>query len=529
MSAPFSSRLFQWLLPLSIAGIALQVSLSRPPSPRAQPSAAPAATARALIVGGGPDREYNQAGIESNVRYITRLLSPDWRQTILFADGSRRSATVQYEDKTPASTGPSTAGARALSLLFEDGDSGALKYRATKLVRVDGPAQRAPLEGAFSRLRDELTASPQPLLMYFTGHGGPSQDGSNEENTTYDLWGNGRPLTVRQLARLIRPLPAHVPITLVMVQCFSGGFGNVLFEEGNPKGALVDRPLAGFFATTPFRMSAGCTPSTNEAEYQDFTSYFFAALSGYDRTGRNIAANADYNRDGRVGMNEAFAWSLIADASIDVPTCTSDTFLRHFVKNDEEEVMRTPWPQLLSWAAPAQKAALTGLSGALKLSGDGRLLAAYQEMEKAYGGDTGEKGDSARRYAEARRRLRKALIAQWPALAPSKGPGYTSAKGKAVAWLNDPARQDDLNALFEAADAAGGAEDGPGYTMRQTRLMRFARLGKSVVLAHRLLADGDPELLARWRRLLAAESRSPFDAAKPGQPAPPKPPPSPGA
>src|SRR5262249_5006469 len=156
-----------------------------------------------------------------------------------------------------------------------------------------------------------------PVLLYFTGHGSPAPNG-NLDNNQFDLWGGH--LAVRDLAARIATLPADVPVTLVMVQCFSGAFGNLVFTGGAPRLAPVPRQLAGFFATTRDRPAAGCTPEVNEAEYHDFTSYFFAALTRQDRVGRPVTG-ADYNHDGRVGMDEAFAFSLIHDASIDVPVC----------------------------------------------------------------------------------------------------------------------------------------------------------------------------------------------------------------
>src|SRR5262249_6184393 len=156
----------------------------------------------------------------------------------------------------------------------------------------------------------------------------------------------------------------------------SGAFGNVLFAGGDPHAAPVDREIAGFFAVTPDRMAAGCTPEVNEAEYHDFTSYFFAALTGRDRVGRHVTG-ADYDHDGRVGMDEPYAYSLIHDISIDVPCCTSDTFLRHAVAMDDADVFKTPYSQVRTWATPAQAAALDELSQALKLTGEGRLNQAY--------------------------------------------------------------------------------------------------------------------------------------------------------
>src|SRR5204863_528561 len=167
--------------------------------------------------------------------------------------------------------------------------------------------------------------------------------------------------------------------TLVMVQCFSGAFGNVLFEGGDPAAAAVERKIAGFFAAPRERAAAGCTPEVDEAEYHDFTSYFFAALSGRDRVGRKVSG-ADYNRDGRVSMDEAFCYTLINDISIDVPVCTSDIFLRKAVTTPDPKVFEASYKDVLSWTTPAQRAALEQLSVKLKLDGDDRAHTVYQHL-----------------------------------------------------------------------------------------------------------------------------------------------------
>ena len=60
---------------------------------------APAVTpVRVFIVGGGPDLQNNQVAIESNVRYVCKLLPKGTERTTLFADGDPDHATVLYEE-----------------------------------------------------------------------------------------------------------------------------------------------------------------------------------------------------------------------------------------------------------------------------------------------------------------------------------------------------------------------------------------------------------------------------------------------
>ncbi len=308
---------------------------------------------RVLIAGSGPDLAHNQVAIESNVRYVARLLPPGATARVLFADGNPQAKDVLYEDK-----------------------NGGSRYRAPRLPSLDAPNRLRDFD---SQARALTLGRPAPLLLYFTGHGSPSPAGDDADNS-YDMWG-GDDLSVRHLAGVLNRIPPAVPVTVIMVQCFSGSFGNLLFQNADPHAPLAPRHLCGFFASVAQWPAAGCTPNVNEADYHDFTGYFFAALSGTDRLGRPVTG-ADYDGDGRVGMNEAFAYALIHDDSIDTPVCTSDVFLRRFVKTPEADVFQVPFSQVCRWAGRAQLAALRGLSDALKLSGEGRTASAYRRFRK---------------------------------------------------------------------------------------------------------------------------------------------------
>lgn len=464
---------------------------------------------RALIVGGGYEPEANQVAIERNVYYVSRLLPAGTPRVTLFADGDPTSKTVLYEEKPR----PLPQGERAFALLFgtrDEASPSVLKFRAPALGKLDGPAQRAAVAGGFERLRRGESGA---VLLYFTGHGSRAQDG-NLDNNVFDLWGGQEKLSVRDLAAHIATLPPTVPVTLVMVQCYAGSFGNVLFTGGDPSAPPVDRPIAGFFAATRERMAAGCTPEVNEAEYHDFTSYFFAALSGRDRVGRRVTG-ADYNKDGRVGMNEAFAYSLIHGRSIDVPVCTSDVFLRGVVTSQDEEVFRTPYSQARAWATPAQGTALDELSQALKLTGEGRLAEAYRltvEGDRSLGSRT-EMWRAMNRFNEARRQARRSLLARFPELRRRSLAGYQRTRKQAIEALERRAREGQLRELFTAEGALARAEEQEYQAeLAEARILRFVRLSKSVILAHRLRESGDTAMRQRFERLLQAEAGSPVPA-----------------
>jgi len=307
---------------------------------------------RVLMLSGGPDLAHNQTAIESNVRYVDHLLPKNAARRVLFTDGRRQTKDVLCED-----------------------DNGKQFYRKPLLPRLDGTNTLPAIKTEFRTLASGSATAP--VLIYVTGHGSPGDD--TFDNNKFDLWDSGE-LSVQQLAGEIKTLPVSVPTTVVMVQCFSGSFGNLLFENGDPKAPLSSRDFCGFFASIAERPAAGCTPEINEAEYHDFTGYFFGALSGKSRRGQAVTG-ADYNHNGKIGMDEAFAFALIHDNSIDTPVCTSDVFLRRFVPSQGYDFVEAPWMDLRSWATRPQRAALDALSASLSLHGEDRLQDAYARFE----------------------------------------------------------------------------------------------------------------------------------------------------
>lgn len=459
----------------------------------------------ALIVGGGPNPESNQVAIESNVRYLLRLLPANGRYTVLFADGDPTSKNVLYETKPL----DEASAERLVSLILKGRSgvsSGELKFRAPQISKLDGASKKADISAAFDKMRSNLSDSPRPLLLYFTGHGSATR--GNLDNNVYDLWENT--LSVRELAGHVAALPPSVPVTLVMVQCYSGAFGNLIFEGGDPTANPIDRPIAGFFATVRERMAAGCTPEVDEREYHDFTSYFFSALTGQDRLGRKVTG-ADYNRDGRVGMNEAYAYALINDRSIDTPTCTSDVFLRRYVKVPvDTAIFETAYSEVHKWAQPAQAAVLDRLSATLNLSGEDRGKTAYSRFI-GDGESRGNSTGSARRaWVQALESAQRTLYSRWPDLRNPESSAFKGAREEAIATIRradgGPFRFEELRKAEKDMDSAEWADY--EKEMADARLIRFVRQFKTVVLAHHLNESGEDATKRRYARLIQDESRS---------------------
>ncbi len=469
-------------------------------------SAALADGLEALIIGGGPTPQDNQVAIESNVRYLLRLLPNGAPRTVLFADGDPQSKTVLYEKKTKELA----AAEKVFMLLLQGPESwrpATYQFRATTIPKVDGPAKRAGVDAAFERLRGGAHGPSNPLLLYFTGHGSANKQ-RNLDNNAFDLW--GEQLYVKDLAQQISAIPADRPLALVMVQCYSGAFGNLLFQGGDPAAEAVELDIAGFFATVKEKMAAGCTPAVDERDYKDFSTYFFAALTGKDRVGRAVTG-ADYNNDGRVGMDEAFCYTLVHNATIDIPVCTSDVFLRRYVTVPDSELFKTSYSQVKAWATPAQQSALDQLSTAVGFAGDDRLLKAWSRFR-----DQNESRQRAARLDASRRGFwvireedRNALFGRWPDLKDPQSHAYAAAKAEALTWVRRRAEEGKYAELLDGEKKLMD-EERTAYERELTdaRLIRFVRLAKSVILAHTLRTSADDSVKRRFEKLVTAEQRS---------------------
>ncbi|MES2460488.1 MAG: hypothetical protein V4671_07880 [Armatimonadota bacterium] len=487
-----------------------------------------------LTVGGGPTYGMNQVAIESNVRYVTSLLPGSVGQTLLFTNGDPKDTSVQFADDGP----PLSKEEEAFRLLFRQSpDTTRIRYRAPQIPKIAGPSQHASFNSAMTSLAAP-SAAANPLMLYFTGHGSP--DKGNHENNNYDLW-NEPGLTVQELSAEVAKLPKERPVTLIMVQCFSGSFGNLLFQGGDAAGDLVDRPLCGFFATTKDRVAAGCTPELNEKNYRDFTSFFFAALTGRDRLGGKVAP-PDYNKDGKVGMDEAFCYSILTSPSIDVPVATSDVFLRRFVSASDEILTKTSFDHVLSVASPAQRAALDGLSRSLGDDSPDRLKNALgvvmgeqtrtsSPRPPQPAAPRNESGTSAAPAAlppaqATLARWRKRLEDQFSGLGNGfANPQFSQARDNALEYLKaNPAIQQEILGARDSMiqQMRGGRRPRTGTptspvaaaerASRGVLSLRLARLAKSVLLEEQLRASGDTTRIAQFDRLKKLESGNPFTA-----------------
>lgn len=284
-----------------------------------------------LVFGGGGAPAYNEIALEKNILYFQRTLSflgynPE-EASIFFANGNNGQATIRYIDEQEEE-----------------------QFKVPEIPNLNGAATLANLQDWMQQTMAKKTS--QPIFFYFTGHGNPNPRDIN--NNVLMLW-NDQPLSVQEFSTMLDKLPPQTPVVTMMAQCYSGSFANMIYQGGNPKSPIALQTRCGFFATIKTLPSVGCTPAVNEADYRDYSSSFFAGLSGRSRTGQTVAS-ADYNHDGRVSYAEAHSFAKVDEQTTDLPISTSEAWLQEkATQKDVDVIVQQPIANLKQTARPEQR------------------------------------------------------------------------------------------------------------------------------------------------------------------------------
>jgi hypothetical protein len=145
------------------------------------------------------------------------------------------------------------------------------------------------------------------LLIYVTDHGW--KNGANLDENAIVMWGEH--LHVSEMRAALRALPDGVRVVMLMSQCFSGSFANLIYGPGGVND--VDGSVCGYFSTTAERFAYGCYA---ENRGRDNVGHSFRFIEGL-RSSRSFL--------------DAHATVLLDDRTPDVPHRTSDHYLRRLL------------------------------------------------------------------------------------------------------------------------------------------------------------------------------------------------------
>jgi hypothetical protein len=351
---------FRHFSTLALGILASLGSLSPVDRPVASPQTCGTHSQNFLVMAGGGAPAYNEIALEKNVLYFQRTLEtmgldPAAAQ-IFFANGNDGEATVRYLNQARQQV-----------------------FKAPEIPNLLGPSTL----GNFQRWMEQTVQSDdrRPIFFYFTGHGHHNR--SNADNNAMILWGEEL-FTVQEFAQMLDDLPQDMPMVTMMSQCYSGSFANFIYEGGDPTRPMALQTRCGFFATIKTRPSVGCTPEVNEADYRDYSSSFFAGLSGKSRTGQAVAS-ADYNQDDRVSYAEAHAFAKVDGQTTDLPVSTVEVWLQN--RAERSQVMNQPIASILATASPERRYVVESLMQKFRLDPKQSLNANVQNLA-AYARDT---------------------------------------------------------------------------------------------------------------------------------------------
>lgn len=165
---------------------------------------------------------------------------------------------------------------------------------------VHGPGTKAAFENAIDNLKAKLKQNDL-LLIHTNNHGG-------HNGTESYLCTNSAPnYYASEFANKLAQLPAFDDLIVMMEQCHSGGFNDLVIESST---------------ATRTTFSAACTEGKNSiggADFDPFARDWIAALAGSDPYGAPLLSNPDYDSSGRVSSREAFAYADDIHHSYDSP------------------------------------------------------------------------------------------------------------------------------------------------------------------------------------------------------------------
>jgi hypothetical protein len=435
---------------------------------------------RYLAIGGGSTPEYTEVSLEQDMLLAKQVLPGPG--TMFFAGGAD---AVSVRSTNPLADG-STVLAR-LGDLFAPRAGRQSQYRRTTLSAA--PATLANIDQALTRA---LENGKDPLLVYVAAHG---EQGDRARENYVDLWG-GDMLSVKRVAEIHEAHPR--PLRMLVASCYSGGFGDLAFANADPARGPSRAPRCGLFAGPWDRQTSGCDPNPDRGAQEGYSVHVLHALLGQDRNGKTLpSTEIDFNGDGRIGLLEAHTRARIVSASIDVPTTTSERYLR-----EVEHRRGNP-----SAAALPEDAAVVALLGKrLGLPTRAKAEQRWKELSAKLDALDERLGSADTARDRAISKLSGELLGRWPILDdPYHGEFAATVQknGKAItAVLDSSADALELNEVDEQVEAIDAQlrELEP----QEAQVLRLLRAYETLSLAASLKARGGPTY-QYYRSLLECE------------------------
>jgi hypothetical protein len=460
--------------------LALSCAKKRAPAKKVTPPPAPVlasverkpervpADLRWLAFGGGSDPLSNQVSLAQDLELARRsFLGPGM---VFFASGANAPVAV-------VRTEPREGKPVRLALTRVLGPAGAeqIRYQPAPLA-VDAPATR---ELVLDALRRALQTRGEPLLILGASHG---EHGEIARHNALALWG-GWGVNVEDFAELLDREESVRPTRLVVTACFGGGFAELAFVGADPQRGVRPADHCGLFAAPWDDESSGCDPDANRVRQESFTIHFLSALRGEDRAGKKQPAT-DLDHDGKVSLLEAHAWARIHAHSFDVPTTTSERYLREYA----------PANELGRANDPEERSVIAALSEELELEDERAARGKLRELERILDDAAAQLDDAQSASDDTYTALRIALLERWPLLDHSWDPeadALIDAEGAAMLQLLEESELAQQNkGMQRELDEAASSYD--SVRIARARVQRLVHAFETTRLAAALEKRGGP-------------------------------------
>lgn len=461
---------------------------------------------QAILIGGGYNINGSQGQIELNVKWVQSVLEEaSIPVTTFFTDGDDPAADVHYQVLESQSTegDPMDDLAKQLepvSRLFGDQYLNQRRYRNHTVDNVVGSTRADLLTQSLDAL---LTSAPDdPSLIIYNGHGKQSQ--TTVDKVTLELWDNTN-ITANSLHSILEK--SNAPTRFVFTQCYSGGFHRLAYANPESGMELSTPTRCGFTAESAYRLAEGCSASIDTDDYRDYTTYFFAALNGYDRNDEILGMTTDTNDDGVTSLREAHFHTLEHAHSTDLSRSTSEDYL-------------TSWqPWYLQWTAAKQGLPNNEYAKLYRTLADKHGIALINGAAKSIRSKLDTYLQTATDLQLRRQALREELVeiqdqladqatTKWPALMGPYTAQFQSMSGSGQlinvsTWLREqPSYQKLVDLQLEDDSIDGGLLDAERNATQMQKLFHFRKLAN---LKYQLYQHGEQSQISDYETLLSCE------------------------
>jgi hypothetical protein len=248
----------------------------------------------------------------------------------------------------------------------------------------------------------------------------------------------------------------------------------------------------------------GCALAVEEDEYRDYTTFFFAGLTGRTRLGAPIdAAEVDRDGDGRTSFREAHLYALATAHSADLPRATSESYLTDW----------TPW--YLQWDASLDGRSSEYWEIAEQVAerydwstSPNALEAQRAALMQAQAHNLAQKTAASERIAASKAELEAALLTRWPELAYPYASSYHALIDADWPDIDRHIRADRrYDGLVEAQDAlATFARENLDIRRHLTQVDKIYRLRNLARLETAMRRFGSDQAQREYAELVQCES-----------------------